>query len=71
MILYGETRVFDKKQLLKLVDHDKELLHSIIEIYKSEWPTAIDDIESHLNKKDLLEAEKLAHKLKGSLKNFG
>ncbi|MCH2533816.1 MAG: Hpt domain-containing protein [Bdellovibrionales bacterium] len=62
--------MFDKKQLLKLVDHDKELLLSIIEIFKTEWPDAIDGIDSHLQKSEAEEAEKLAHKLKGNLKNF-
>lgn len=62
--------MFDKEQVLKLVDNDKELFQSIIEIYKAEWPIAIEGIETHLNHSELEEAEKLAHKLKGNLKNF-
>lgn len=62
--------MFDKNQVLKLVDNDKELYLSIIEIFKNEWPELIHNIESSLEQKNYLEAEKAAHKLKGSLKNF-
>ena len=62
--------MFDKAQVLKLVDNDKELYLSIIEIFKNEWPELVHIIEFSLEKKSYFEAEKAAHKLKGSLKNF-
>lgn len=62
--------MFNKNKVLILVDHDLELYQSIISIFQKEWPKEINTIQSFIADKDWLQAEKRAHKLKGSLNNF-
>lgn len=62
--------MFDKVQVLKLVENDKEVYKNIVEIYVNEWPVLFEEIKQHIDNNSLDEAERKAHKLKGNLKNF-
>ena len=63
--------VFDPEAALELVDGDRELLVDIIDLLLEQAPQSLSEIReaiSHRNGQDL---DRAAHKLKGSLGNFG
>lgn len=62
--------VFDKDEILKGFDGDKEFLAELVEIFINDIPKQLSEIKEavdSLNSKDL---EKSAHKLKGAIANF-
>ena len=62
--------VFDKDEILKRFDGDKEFLAELVGIFINDIPKQLSEIKEaidNLNSKDL---EKSAHKLKGAIANF-
>ncbi len=64
------NRIFDKDEVLKRFDGEKEFLAELVEIFINDTPVQFSEIQKavdNLNGKDL---ERSAHKLKGAIANF-
>ncbi|WP_297426407.1 hybrid sensor histidine kinase/response regulator [Clostridium sp.] len=62
---------FDVTQILETIDGDKKLLNEIINHLIDFAPNQIDIIKNYCREENLDEVGKAAHKLKGTLINFG
>lgn len=58
------------KLLLSLVDHDLDLLTSLIELFCRDWPRLIEQMQQSLLAGDNSRVEACVHRLYGQLKNF-
>jgi HPt (histidine-containing phosphotransfer) domain-containing protein len=67
--MLNDKRIQEIKDLGKSVG--KDILKEIIELYKSETPSSIDEMRSHLANKDMEKIARAAHKLKASCANLG
>ncbi len=65
------NRVFDKDETLKRFDGEKEFLAELIELFISDVPEQLSEIQNVADKRSNEELEKSAHKLKGAIANFG
>ncbi|HSR50892.1 MAG TPA: response regulator [Acidobacteriota bacterium] len=66
----GDQELFDREQLLERVDHDRELLGEIVELFLEDYPSLLEDIEEAIESQDAYGLERSAHALKGSVGNF-
>jgi CheY-like chemotaxis protein/HPt (histidine-containing phosphotransfer) domain-containing protein len=63
--------VFDRKQALVCVDGDRELLGEVASIFWEECPQLLAGIDAAITRGDAAALERTAHRLKGSVGNFG
>ena len=63
--------VFDKDEALKIIDNDKEFLRELAEIFINDIPEHMSEIKEAVNCCNSEALGKSAHKLKGSVANFG
>lgn len=63
--------VFDPESVLPAIGGEVELLKELIEIFQSIYPEDLEMIEKALRNGDLDELRKSAHRMKGSVANFG
>ncbi len=61
----------DLAALQSRVEGDRELLHDIVDLFLAESPCMMEEIKLSLERRDARALEKAAHKLKGSVGNFG
>lgn len=61
---------FDSESLWRRVDHDRELLRELAEVFAEEAPQLLARIEEGIRRGSAAEAEQAVHKLKGSLLQF-
>jgi len=61
---------FDKGSFLALIDSDKELFQSLLELYSKDWPQVIQNIKQGIQSKDFRAIEYNGHRIKGNLRNF-
>jgi len=66
-----ETAPYSISKTLKFLDDDSQLLAELIEIFLAEYPIIIGNIEQAVAGNDFKALQALAHKIKGSLANFG
>jgi HPt (histidine-containing phosphotransfer) domain-containing protein len=59
--------MINKEAVLSNVGNDADLLAEIVQLFREESPTILDDIRSALERNDPSTVERAAHKLKGSL----
>ncbi len=62
--------VIDQEQFLSLIEGDKELFKSLLELFSKEGPDLISQLNVALEKKDTEAIIRIEHRLKGNLKNF-
>jgi HPt (histidine-containing phosphotransfer) domain-containing protein len=67
----GNNRTFDKDELLKRFDGEKEFLAELIEIFANDTPEQFSEIQKAVDNRNGKDLEKSAHKLKGAIANFG
>jgi HPt (histidine-containing phosphotransfer) domain-containing protein len=60
----------DWPSLRRRVGGDLGLLREMLSIFADEYPTMLDNLEQAIRRGDFVAAEKLSHKLKGSLLQF-
>jgi HPt (histidine-containing phosphotransfer) domain-containing protein len=65
-----ETAIFDLAALKDRVENDMELLDEMIELYLSNSPQLLNDIEDAVAAHDCEKINRAAHTLKGVLKNM-
>ena len=64
-------KLIDYEGSLKRLAGDKELFAEFVEIFLSDAPKILDELNVAVEAKDCLAIEKLAHALKGLMSNFG
>jgi PAS domain S-box-containing protein len=65
------NNAFDQKQALVCVDGDLELLREVVAIFWEECPHLLAGIDDAIISGDAVALERTAHRLKGSVGNFG
>jgi two-component system sensor histidine kinase/response regulator len=66
----GEAPVWDLQELLGRVENDREILHELLVAFRQESRNNLQGARSALEKGSLNEVTRLAHTLKGMLKNL-
>lgn len=61
---------FDTHAFMKLVEGDKDLAGTLLQLYKNDWPNIFKELEKAIKENRFNEVEKLAHRLKGTVRNF-
>jgi PAS domain S-box-containing protein len=64
-------RVFDRNLVLNLVEGDRNLLQTIVQMFNSQTPMLFAKISDASSRRDGKALERAAHQLKGSVGNFG
>jgi two-component system sensor histidine kinase/response regulator len=67
----GKFSVWEKDQILSIVDGDGELYHDLMDAYCEDALTGLEEISIALSSGSLGEVEHSAHALKGSSANMG
>ncbi len=62
--------VIDEKELLDRIDGEKEFLQELVNIFKEEYPVALQEMSTALYAHDQARFKRAAHSLKGVLSNF-
>ena len=66
----GATDLFDKQAALKRLGGSVDLLKEMFQFFIEDAPTLVDVLEASLGRKDVDEAYRAAHSLKGLASNF-
>jgi len=64
------NRTFDKDEILKRFDGEKEFLAELVEIFVNDTPEQFSEIQKAVDNRNGRDLEKSAHKLKGAIANF-
>ncbi|MBT4761693.1 MAG: Hpt domain-containing protein [Bdellovibrionaceae bacterium] len=64
------TSNIDKEQFLNLIEGDKELFITLLDLFKKDWPSLIEQLEKAMDSGQLNSVEQVSHRLKGNLRNF-
>ena len=64
------TPVVSRRELLKRVDGDMELLQDLVDIFLEELPQRLVALRAALDQDDLEVVHEKAHSIKGSVSNF-
>ncbi len=64
------NRAFDKDEVLKRFDEDKDFLSELVEIFINDAPEQLSEIQKAVDSHNDEEIQKSAHKLKGAISNF-
>ncbi len=64
------NRTFDRDEILKRFDGEKEFLAELIEIFINDIPAQFSEIQKAVDNRNGKDLEKSAHKLKGAIANF-
>lgn len=67
----GSSDSWKEANALESVEGDKELLKELIEIFIDDYPVVIKSLEEAFNSKECGQVEKVTHRLKGAMSNFG
>lgn len=67
----ADSQVLDRALMLSSVEHDRELLAEIIELFLAESTSLLAHIRAGLEEKNAEAVERNAHTLKGAMSNFG
>ena len=61
---------FDKELLLKAFDHDWDFLKEVVDVFFSDYPRMLNDLQQAYKDRDAPTLMRTAHSLKGMLRNF-
>ena len=61
---------FAMSELLERVDHDRELMRDLLEIFKEEFPQRLEELREAANCTDLKRVASASHALKGMMANL-
>ncbi len=64
------TAIFDRKEALKAVNGDMDLLREVVRIFREESPGMMTEIKNAIDRKDAARLVLAAHALKSSMGNF-
>ena len=67
----GNNQLFDVDSTLEALDGDRELLLEIIEVFLTDLPELLNNLESAIHEKEPKAIRDAAHVLKGAIGNFG
>ncbi len=65
-----DNKTFDKDEILKRFDGEKDFLAELVEIFVNDVPEQLSKIKEDVNNRNGNGLEKSAHKLKGAIANF-
>ncbi len=72
---FEELAILDTEQLNSLKElnepGESDLVAELVEIYINQSPQTLNELKTSIASKDVVQTEKLAHKLKGSSANLG
>ncbi len=66
-----DKSVFDMGSLLRSTCDDKELAGQVVEVFLSDIPVQLADLQSALDRNDAVTAERVAHSIKGASATVG
>jgi HPt (histidine-containing phosphotransfer) domain-containing protein len=58
------------RDLLVRVDNDRDLLRELIEIFKVEYPTLLQQLQEHVVRRDMKSVERVCHGMRGMLSSL-
>jgi HPt (histidine-containing phosphotransfer) domain-containing protein len=64
------TPIVSRRELLKRVDGDMELLQDLVDLFLEELPQRLEALRAALDQDDLESLHEKAHAIKGSVSNF-
>lgn len=64
------NRLFDKDEILKKFDGEKEFLSELVKVFTNDIPEQLSRIKEAVENRNSKDLEKSAHKLKGAIANF-
>jgi len=64
------TPIVSRRELLKRVDGDMELLQDLVDVFLEELPQRLEALRAALDQDDLEGLHEKAHSIKGSVSNF-
>ena len=64
------TPVVSRRELLKRVDGDMELLQDLVDVFLEDLPQRLEGLRAALDQDDLEGVHEKAHSIKGSVSNF-
>lgn len=67
----AEHTIFDSSHVLNCIEHDIELMNEIVAAFLEDTPSIIEQLQTALDNHEVDQAQKAAHKLKGSAANLG
>ncbi len=65
-----DNMAFDKDEILKRFDGEKEFLAELVEIFMHDIPEQLSEIQKAVDNRNSKGLERSAHKLKGAVANF-
>ncbi len=65
-----ENRTFDKDEVLKRFDGEKDFLAELVEIFINDAPEQLSEIQKAVDNRNGKDIQTSAHKLKGAISNF-
>jgi signal transduction histidine kinase/CheY-like chemotaxis protein len=63
--------LLDKNEALERVDHDLDLLRTLVTVYVDTTPGQLDALKQAASQRQMVTVHRLAHALKGAVSNFG
>ena len=66
----NSNEIFDRDSVLGMVGGDPELLDDLVTMFKSHYPTVIEELRDAINQSDATGIRESAHQLKGVVGNF-
>ncbi|GAB6059074.1 hypothetical protein JCM31598_21910 [Desulfonatronum parangueonense] len=66
-----DATVFDRRDLLRRIDHDLELARKMTKIFLADVPEQLSSLRKAFQGSDAASVKKIAHKLKGSAQSMG
>ena len=67
----SDNVAFSIEQLLSSVCNDRELAEQVLEVFKSDFPAQIEDLDKALLDGDARAAERISHSIKGASATIG
>ena len=61
---------FDRDAFNSLIDNDKELFQSLLDLFSKDWPQIISNLKAASETSDNKAVEHNGHRIKGNLRNF-
>lgn len=61
---------FNKDAFMSLIEGDRDLASELLQLFADDWPEVFGKLEQAVKESKHSDVEKLAHRIKGNLRNF-
>ena len=66
----ADEKSFNEKSFMSLIEGDKELFATLLDLFEKDWPQLIDKLLAAVESGDNKSIEQVGHRIKGNLRNF-